>query len=60
MVSVYFADWQGLDEVHDCLSVGGDSVLAVGLVFVTAHLGNHRVWSNAWKQETTVLKAHDS
>lgn len=44
---LYFANREILDEVHDCLSSGGESVLAVGLVLVTAHLGKHRVWSNS-------------
>lgn len=43
----YFANWEVLDEVHDCLSGGWESVLAIGLVLVTAHFGEHRVWSDA-------------
>lgn len=44
---LYFANRKRLDEVHDCLSGGEESVLSVGLVLITAHLGKHRVWSNS-------------
>lgn len=43
----YFANWEVLGEVPDSLSGRRQSVLAVGLVLVTANLGEHHVWSNA-------------
>lgn len=43
----YFADRQITDELHDGLSSWWKSVLAIGLVLVTAHFGKHHVWSDS-------------
>lgn len=45
--SHYFADRQITDELHDGLSSWRKSVLAIGLVLVTAHFGKHHIWSNS-------------
>lgn len=46
---LYFANWQILNELHDCIFSGWESVLAIGFVLVAAHLGKHHVWSNSYR-----------
>lgn len=45
--ALYFANRKILNKFHDSFSSRWDSVLAIGLVLVTAHLRKHHVWSNS-------------
>lgn len=45
------SDWKILHKLHHNLSLRSNSILAIGLVLVTAYFCKHHVWGNTYNRE---------